>query len=89
MANFKVKCLSTVEGGNGFTTGRVYDVKDGRIIDDDGLPRPLMCKRGLEPIKTIDDIKNFKNGNWSWIGQFEHWQSIFSNNPFYVSSEVR
>ena len=63
-----VECLYTE--AEGFHKGGVYNVVDGRVIDDQGLPRPLMVKRGLEPIKAVEDIKNYKNGNWSWIGHF-------------------
>lgn len=82
MGNFKVKCLEAVKD-NGFTTGKIYTVENGRIIDDDGNPRPLLVKRGLEPIKSVEDIRDYKKGNWSWIGQFENWQSIFSKTGFY------
>lgn len=63
-----VKCLYTE--AEGFHKDGIYKIVDGRIIDDQGLPRPLMVKKGLEPIKTVEDIKNYKNGNWSWIGHF-------------------
>lgn len=53
-----------------FTVGKWYKVIDYRIIDDTGIPRPGMIKVGEKPIKTVEDIKNFGKGNWSWIGEF-------------------
>lgn len=63
-----VKCLYTE--AEGFHKDGIYKIVDGRIIDDQGLPRPLLVKKGFEPINTVEDIKNYKNGNWSWIGHF-------------------
>lgn len=52
-----------------FTEGKAYEIVEGRIIDDDGTPRPLFIRKGDE-IKGVEDIRDRKDGNWSWIGKF-------------------
>lgn len=53
-----------------FTAGKWYNVVNNKIIDNSGFPRPVLTKIGEQPIKSVEDIKNFKKGNWSWIGEF-------------------
>lgn len=64
----KVRCIKSTD--RAFKDNCIYDVIDGRIIDEDGVPRPCMVKVGEHPISTLADIRNFKDGNWSWIGEF-------------------
>ncbi len=69
----QVKCIRPKLFANGcpcgFTAGRVYDVIKGKIIDDQGLPRPVML---TDTIDSIEEIKNFRGkGDWEWIGVFE------------------
>lgn len=65
--DFKVKCINSRD--NWFTDGKVYDVIDGKIIDDDGDRRPNNYDY---IIKSIDDIRNYSDfGEWRWIGEFE------------------
>ena len=47
--NGKIKCVSVQDGMKGYyTLGKVYEVVNGRFIDDDGLPTPPE----LEPAAT-------------------------------------
>lgn len=45
MNNFKVKCVSCVSGyyGYAFTEGKEYEVKDGKLIDDEGAVLGNYC----------------------------------------------
>ena len=53
---------------SGFTSGSYYEVKNGKIIDDQGIPRPVCSK---DEIRTIEDIRFFhENDEWGWIGEF-------------------
>lgn len=68
---FMIRCIEPkmLEGRSvGFTKNGLYKVVDGKIIDDDNVGRPVMSKT---PITSIEDIRDFKEGKWSWIGMFE------------------
>lgn len=78
MADFKVRCVEAKKlNGNsiGFTTGRIYSVVNGKLIDDDGIGHPVMSN---DKINSLEDIKNRKDGDWSWIGRFERATSATS-----------
>ena len=84
--NFKVKCIrakKTPEGKSiGFTTGEIYKVENGKIIDNDGIPRPVMNN---DTINSVDDIRTYKMkdcGEWGWIGVFEEVQNSRSTFNF-------
>lgn len=52
MSNFKVKCTRGIMPGEWFTTGKTYEVKDGRITKDNG-------KEHDKIIKNINDLHRF------------------------------
>jgi len=56
MDNFKVKCVSTVEG-EGFTKGKVYKIENRYITDDTGF--------------SYDTIANVEDLNCDFIPQFK------------------
>lgn len=83
----QVKCIRPKKFANGtpcgFTAGVIYDVVDGKIIDDQGLPRPAML---TDTIETIEEIKNFRGkGDWEWIGVFEEVKPAPAISPFSYS----
>ena len=63
-----VTCVRTNDIG--FTPSKAYNIEDGRIIDDQGTPRPLFISKNDPGIRTVADIRDRKDGNWSWIGEF-------------------
>ena len=63
-------CYCQKSNDKAFHSGKWYRIEDYRIIDEDEIPRPCMIKKGEQPIKDLSDIRNFKDGNWSWIGEF-------------------
>lgn len=71
MCDFKVKCIvpKQINGGSvGFTAGKIYKVEHGKLIDDSGIVGwPIL---NSDKFRSINDIKNYKNGNWSYIGEF-------------------
>lgn len=75
---FKIKCVEPADKEYlGFTKGKIYCVINGKIIDDDGLQRPLSSSL----IHTLSDIENYSDyKNWEWIGRFE---MCYDTNPFY------
>lgn len=82
----QVKCirpkLFTNGCPSGFTAGRIYDIEDGKIIDDQGVPRPAMV---TDTIDSIDDVKFYReNEPWGWIGVFEEVKET-TISPFSLS----
>lgn len=52
----KVVCVRPVTPSHSFTAGKIYEVKDGKIVDDDGDERPMS---GSVVIRNIDDLKAY------------------------------
>ena len=52
MSKFKVKCTRGIMPGEWFTTGKTYEVKDGRITKDNGKEHDRI-------IKNINDLHRF------------------------------
>lgn len=75
---FKIKCVEPADKPNlGFTKNKIYSVINGKIIDDEGIQRPL----SLTLIHTMSDIENYSDyKNWEWIGKFEIYNDVA---PFY------
>lgn len=64
--NGKVVCVENNIHDNEFTIGKVYEVKDGKVIDNFGKCRPSTNDR----IKSLDDFKNngyFKGWYYDFI----------------------
>lgn len=77
MADFKVKCIkekrNCIGGSIGFTEGKVYEIKNGKLIDNDKVEWPIFS---YDKFLCLEDIKNYKNGNWSYCGEF-----IYAEKP--------
>lgn len=59
--NFKVRCAKAVHSW--FTTGKIYEIKDGKITDDDGEFYPL-SKR----LENIEELRGYASGNeWELV----------------------
>lgn len=83
----QIKCIRPKKFANGcpsgFTAGVIYDIVDGKIIDDQGLPRPVMV---TDTIKTIEDVRDYRgNDPWGWIGVFEEVKPAPALSPFTLS----
>jgi hypothetical protein len=59
--NGKVVCI---KHGEGFTVGKIYNIQDGKFIDNHGSKRPVTD----EVVRTLDDLKN--NYFAKWANQF-------------------
>lgn len=50
--NMKVVCTKEYEG---YTLGKIYEISDGKLIDDDGDVRPL---GGVSKFKSLEDLNS-------------------------------
>lgn len=54
--NAKVVCVRPADFSHDFTAGKIYEVKDGKIVDDDGEGHPMPDS---VVIRNIDDLKTY------------------------------
>lgn len=50
--NMKVVCTKEYEG---YTLGKIYEISDGKLIDDDGEERPM---GGVSKFKSLEDLNS-------------------------------
>ena len=58
--NGKVVCVSSDIYSVGYTKGKIYQFENGRVVDDDGTTRPILC----EPITCSEDLEKKYPGVW-------------------------
>lgn len=58
--NGKVVCVSSSIYSLGYTKGKIYQFKNGYMVDDDGTTRPILC----EPIACFGDLEKKYPGVW-------------------------
>ena len=56
--NMKVVCTKEYEG---YTLGKIYEISDGKLVDDDGYERPLGCAKYI----SLEDLN--KRGTAKFI----------------------
>lgn len=54
--NAKVVCVRPADLSHDFTAGKIYEVKDGKLVDNDGYERPMSDSI---VIRNIDDLKAY------------------------------
>lgn len=57
--NAKVVCVRPADLSHDFTAGKIYEVKDGRLVDNDGFERPIpdsVVIRNINDLKTYGDF---------------------------------
>lgn len=54
--NAKVVCVRPADLSHDFTAGKIYEVKDGKLVDNDGYERPMSDS---VVIRNIDDLKAY------------------------------
>jgi hypothetical protein len=50
--NGKVVCVDTTYVNNGLTVGKIYNIADGYLTDDDGAKRPS----GMPPVNSLEEL---------------------------------
>ena len=58
--NGKVVCVSSSIYSLGYTKGKIYQFKNGYMVDDDGTTRPILC----EPIACFGNLEKKYPGVW-------------------------
>lgn len=60
--NFKVRCVETERGW--LTAGKIYEIKDGKMIDDEGELYPL----GSRTLDGIEDVRQYySSSKWELV----------------------
>lgn len=57
--NAKVVCVRPADLSHDFTAGKIYEVKDGKLVDNDGFKRPMpdsVVIRNINDLKTYGDF---------------------------------
>lgn len=63
--NGKMVCIINHLDDNDFTVGKVYDVVDGKFIDNDGDARPMMVGEHRR-LTCINDLNNSWFSTWHY-----------------------